>query len=416
MNQTMPNEQGRIDGQPGDLQDGRIGTNPYYAQHQAAGAPDLDAGTPLLRSNDVQRLNRKALVFLAGIVALLVVAAIWMFRSATAGSDDTRKRVAEQEVSIPELPKGAEPVAPPLPEATELPPLPVADAAAAPVPVQPLPAPMPTSPDAAGPHGPSLMERRMANGAGDVAPSPGTVAVAGMMPPDQYAQAMLNLAAQGNGGAQGQQPARPARTVPTSAQPLSNPDTLLLRGTYIRCVMETHIVTDVPGFTSCVVTEPVYSVNGRRLLLPKGSKISGTYESDSVTGPRVAVVWDRIVTPDGIDVNMASPGVDNLGGAGHPGDYNAHWASRISSALFISLLSDAFKYAGAKHGPTSTTVTNSGNEIIQPYESNTARTMERMANEAVNRAMSRPPTVTINQGTIVNVYVAKDVDFSSVLR
>ena len=204
--------------------------------------------------------------------------------------------------------------------------------------------------------------------------------------------------------------------MPTSAQPLSNPDTLLLRGTYIRCVMETHIVTDVPGFTSCVVTEPVYSVNGRRLLLPKGSKISGTYESDSVTGPRVAVVWDRIVTPDGIDVNMASPGVDNLGGAGHPGDYNAHWASRISSALFISLLSDAFKYAGAKHGPTSTTVTNSGNEIIQPYESNTARTMERMANEAVNRAMSRPPTVTINQGTIVNVYVAKDVDFSSVLR
>jgi type IV secretion system protein VirB10 len=30
--------------------------------------------------------------------------------------------------------------------------------------------------------------------------------------------------------------------------------------------------------------------------------------------------------------------------------------------------------------------------------------------------MNRPATVTINQGTVVNVYVAKDVDFSSVLR
>ena len=418
MNQNMPNEHGRADGPAGEFQDSRVGANPYYAQQQAgADALDLDANAPMLRSSDVQRLNRKALVFLAGIVALLVMAAIWMFRSATAGSD-AKPRVSEQEVSIPELPKGSESDAPPLPEAAELPPLPMADAAAAaPVPVQPLPPPMPApyADGSGGPHEPSLMERRMANMAGGEAmSSAGATGVGGMMPPDQYAQSMLNLVAQGNG--QGQQAAKPIRAVPTSAQPLSNPDTLLVRGTYIRCVMETHIVTDVPGFTSCVVTEPVYSVNGRRLLLPKGSKVSGTYESDNVTGPRVAVVWDRIITPTGIDVNMASPGVDNLGGAGHPGDYNAHWASRIGSALFISLISDAFKYAGAKHGPTSTTVTNSGNEIIQPYESNTARTMERMANEAVSRAMSRPPTVTINQGTIVNIYVAKDVDFSSVLR
>ncbi|MGK2911363.1 MAG: TrbI/VirB10 family protein, partial [Sphingobium sp.] len=50
-----------------------------------------------------------------------------------------------------------------------------------------------------------------------------------------------------------------------------------------------------------------------------------------------------------------------------------------------------------------------------PYESATARTMERLANRALEQAMSRPPTVTINQGTVLNVYVAKDVDFSAVL-
>lgn len=415
MNQNMPNEHGRIDDAAGELQDGRMGANPYYAQQQAIpGAPDLDANAPLLRSSDVQRLNRKALVFLAGIVALLIVAAIWMFKSATAGSGDGKSRVAEQEVSIPELPKGSEQERPQLTEGSDLPPLPIADAAAA-VPVQAMPPPMPaTYSDSAVemPHEPSLMERRMANMGGGEGQSAGAASVGGMLPPDQYAQAMLSLSAQGNG----QQPTKPTRVMATSAQPLSNPDMLLVRGTYIRCVMETRIVTDIPGFTSCVVTEPVYSINGRRLLLPKGSKISGTYETDNINGPRVAVVWDRITTPTGIDVNMASPGVDNLGGAGHPGDYNAHWASRISSALFISLISDAFKYAGAKHGPTSTTVTNSGNEVVQPYESNTARTMERMANQVVDRAMNRPPTVTINQGSIVNIYVAKDVDFSSVLR
>ena len=39
--------------------------------------------------------------------------------------------------------------------------------------------------------------------------------------------------------------------------------------------------------------------------------------------------------------------------------------------------------------------------------------MERLANDAV--AQRRPPTVTINQGEIINVYVARDVDFSEVL-
>ena len=254
----------------------------------------------------------------------------------------------------------------------------------------------------------------MANMAGTEAQSaPAGGGVPGMMPPEAYAQTMLDLATQGSG----QQPAeKPARAMPASAQPLADPDTLLLRGTYIRCVMETRIITDVAGFTSCVVTEPVYSVNGRRLLLQKGSKISGTYANDSINGPRVAVVWDRITTPGGVDINMASPGVDNLGGAGHPGDYNAHWASRVSSALLISLVSDVFKYAGAKHGPESTTIANSGNEVIEPYESNTARAMERLAYQAVDRSMNRPATVTINQGAVVNIYVAKDVDFSSVLR
>jgi type IV secretion system protein VirB10 len=51
-----------------------------------------------------------------------------------------------------------------------------------------------------------------------------------------------------------------------------------------------------------------------------------------------------------------------------------------------------------------------------PFESNTARTMERLANQALDRSINRPATVTINQGTVVNIYVARDVDFSAVLK
>lgn len=200
----------------------------------------------------------------------------------------------------------------------------------------------------------------------------------------------------------------------SSAKFIRNADVLLVRGTYLRCVLETRIISDIDGFTSCILTEPVYSINGRSLLLPKGSKIYGSY-TGGPTGKRQAVVWDRLTTPTGIDVEMSSPGVDQLGGAGLPGQYDAHWAARVSSALLISLLADAFKYAAAENGPDTTTVGAGGYVVQNPYESVTARTMERVAGEAAQEAMRRPPTVTINQGSIINVYVAKDVDFSGVI-
>ncbi|QQQ03483.1 TrbI/VirB10 family protein [Lysobacter enzymogenes] len=409
MSQNMPpNQPGQPDN--GNPQDGGsygyAGANPYYGQQQGgeAAAPNLDANAPLLKSTDVQRLNRKALLFLGGIVLLLLVVAFFLLKSAT-GSDDKPKKVDEEVISVPDAPVTTQ--QPPAP----LPPLPQE-----PVPVEPIPV-APQQPQqqqrAEGEadmrdRGPSLVERRMA---GDGGSNNGNTSSDGMTAADQqYLQALTQ---QQNGG---QAPARAEREMPTSAQPLYNPDTLLLRGTYIRCVMETRIITDVPGFTSCVVTEPIYSVNGRRLLLPKGSKVSGRYQNNNGDIKRVAVVWDRITTPTGLDVNMASPGVDNLGGAGIPGQYDAHWGSRIASALLISLISDAFKYAGAKNGPESTTATPGGTVITQPYESNTAKAMERLANQALDKSVNRPATITINQGSVVNIYVAKDVDFSSVLR
>lgn len=419
MNQNLPpNSSGRPydDGDPDpqpnrDTDASAQAGNPYYASQQGAAPPNLDANAPQLRSNDLQRLNRKALLFLAGIVLLLIVAAVWMFKSATSGKDEVAKP-REEKVVIPELPGNTEP--PPMAE--QVAPIEVEQYAANPN-VPPLPAePAPPYPQSTsysdapqGPREPTLMERRMLNGAANN--GEGTQANGQQRLQDPYMQAMLATMPghQANGGAQ-----QNGQSEATSAQYVNRPDALLVRGTYIRCVLETRIVTDIPGFTSCVVTEAVYSINGRSLLLPKGSKISGKYNNSGATGERVAVIWDRITTPNGIDVNMASPGVDNLGGAGHPGDYNAHWGSRIASALLISLISDAFSYAAAENGPRTTTISN-GNVLETPFESTTARTMERLANQALDKSINRPPTVTINQGTVVNVYVSKDVDFTGVL-
>lgn len=384
-------------------------SNPYYGNVQGDATPDLDAGAPQLRSAEEQRLNRKALLFLGGILVLVLAMGFLLLRKSRDDVEVPQRVNETARVSTPELPSVAP--APPPPTPVEpipmLPPLPQQRRA------EEAPVFVPPASEREMDRGPSLLERRIGSGGGvgvgDAQANAG--GANGAM--TEYQRAMVAAIQAQNGGGQPVSTRRgPDVEDISSAGFIHSPDALLVRGTYLRCILETRIVTDFAGYTSCLLTEPVYSINGRTLLLPKGSKIYGSYGGGPV-GNRVEVIWDRITTPNGIDVAMSSPGVDGLGGAGMPGQYSAHWGSRIASALMISLIADAFKYAAAEHGPESTTVTGSGLAIQSPYESATARTMERLAGEALSQR--RPPTVTINQGTLINVYVAKDVDFTGVL-
>lgn len=356
---------------------------------------DLDADAPRLSAHDAKRFNRLAWALAIGVAVVVMVGGGFLIYRKTDASATEKAKPREENVVVPDTPENPAADAPSAPPIALYPPPAASRKDAAPT--------TESVPDEARARArePTLMERRM-----------GSVETGSAQPSESnpYAQALLGRMQNGNTGeaAKGD-----SKIETTRAQFIANPDALLVRGTYLRCVLETRIVTDIKGFTSCIVTEPVYSLNGRKLLIPKGSKISGAYDADA-NGPRISVIWDRIITPNGVDVTMSSPGVDNLGGAGHPGDYNAHWGSRISSALMISLISDAFKYAGAKNGPPSTTVTN-GIVTQEPFESNTARTMERLANQALDRSISRPATVTINQGVVINIYVAQDIDFSGVV-
>ncbi len=378
------NEHGNGPAQGGaDVHGDALAGNPYANQYQERSAePDLDANAPLLRSNELRRMNRRALLLLAALVLLLLFVAYWLVTSAGGPRQQPKQR--EEKVTVAEAPATVLPAPPRAPAPQPARPIPLLPPAPAP--------PAPAKPPLATSSESTLLQRRiMASNGGS-----GPESAAPTAPP------------QNGSGLPGS-----ADSERTSAQPLSNPDTLMQRGTYIRCILETRVISDLPGYATCLVTEPVYSFNGHTLLLPKGSKVLGSYRGDQ-NQRRIGVIWDRIVTPTGIDVNMKSPGIDNLGGAGLPGHYDAHWGSRIGAALLISMLSDAFKYEAAEHGPTTTTY-SSGVVTQEPFQSNTAQTVQNLANQAVREAANRRPTITINQGTVIYIYVSKDVDFGGVV-
>lgn len=373
---------------PGGLRDERepLASNPYANRSQRAVEPDLDANAPQLRASELRRMNRRALLLLGATVLLLLFVAYWIVAGAGRAKQPPKPR--DEKVTVAEAPNTLRvPQLPPQPEPAPARPIPL-------LPQSP-PPPLPIAAISQAPvsRGPTLLQRRIAASNGE-----GEGAATHSQPAVQRGNSWLPSG---------------ERSGAISAQSVPHAHTLMQRGTYIRCVLETRIVSDVPGFTTCLVTEPVYSFNGHTLLLPKGSKLLGAYGSKPHFN-RMEVIWDRIITPTGIDVDMKSPGIDNLGGAGLPGHYDAHWAQRISAALLISMLGDAFKYEAAEHGPRNTTV-GSGFVTQTPFESNTGQTVQRLADAAVREAANRPPTVTINQGTIIYVYVAKDVNFSGVV-
>lgn len=392
--------------------------------------PDLDQNLPSLSGSTSQKLNKKGLFFLSVVAVLGFSMAAVAYKKIFPKSDGTEQVVKEEQIIVPNRPVGPPRVDPPLEVLPpELPVLsdPTASMPMVDIPVEPIQAQnnLPNIPGVAqltgqGGEKPLTLAERRALQSGSVYGSGGNAGGMG------GAAATLPAAAGGGGlfGGAGDGAAAAATPVAATnaARRIRNPDTLLLRGSYIRCALETRLVSDVAGYTSCIVTDPIYSMNGRKLLIERGSRVSGVYNDGDVGNgvyDRAAVLWNRVVTPSGRDIQLDSPGIDRLGGAGHPGQYDAHWGQRLAASILVSLVADAINWGMVEHGPTVTrTVVNSDGTVTsseESFDSKTVDNMSKMAEQVLSKTMNRKATVTINQGTILNIYVARDVDFASVL-
>jgi len=64
-------------------------------------------------------------------------------------------------------------------------------------------------------------------------------------------------------------------------------------------------------------------------------------------------------------------------------------------------------------GDSLSNKTSKGDNNNITYE-NTNEAAQQMATEALKNSINIPPTGIVNQGSIINVFVARDVDFSNV--
>lgn len=201
---------------------------------------------------------------------------------------------------------------------------------------------------------------------------------------------------------------QPSATPRAIAGVIGNRSLTLPKGTAFTCALKTRIVSAASGFVSCQVQRNVYSEDGRVLLIERGSHMDGEYRIASVRPGtvRIPVLWTRIRTPNAVTVDIESPGTGPLGESGVDGYVDNRWVERIGAAMLLSLIDDSVKLIAQNQSNDS-----QGSTVVFPSTtSNTSKLAEKVLDSTINI----PPLIYQNQGGIVGIYVARDVDFSSV--
>jgi type IV secretion system protein VirB10 len=177
----------------------------------------------------------------------------------------------------------------------------------------------------------------------------------------------------------------------------------LPKGAFIDCTLETAIDSSLPGMTTCVTATDTFGVDGKVVLLERGTKLVGETRGQVQQGnSRLFVLWTQARTPAGVIVPLDSPGADELGRAGLSGTVERHFWQRFGAALLITTI-DAGTQAAVQSSNRGT-----GTVVYNPS------TTQDITTEVLKSTLSIGPTVRKDNGDRVQVLVARDIDFTSV--
>lgn len=194
---------------------------------------------------------------------------------------------------------------------------------------------------------------------------------------------------------------------------------LILQGKIIHAVLETAIDSTFPGPLRGLVTRDVYAESGKDILIQKGSRLIGNYNADVVRGQaRIFIIWNRMIRPDGVDIDLSSPAVDRLGRTGLEGFVDNRYFEIFSGAALTSVFTIGLAAAGQElTGAGDTTTTQNAQGTTQTGDptaaaiSEAVQTMGTTAERVLGGLIDMRPLITVDQGTPVNIFVNKDLEF-----
>jgi type IV secretion system protein VirB10 len=233
---------------------------------------------------------------------------------------------------------------------------------------QPLPPPAPVPPRTAqGSTGPALVIDTTAPAAAQVTPNGAAGAVAAQ--------------AQWGGRAR--------------ASTLANRSNTVAQGAMIPAVLETAFNSTSAGLARAIVSRDVRGFDGKKVLIPRGSRLIGEYGKEVAAGQNRAVItWTRLVRPDGVTIALDSPATDTLGRGGVRASVDTHFWTRLGDALLGSAANIGSGFA--TRAATGSVIVSMPGSVAQPPPVRSERIT---------------PTLNVRAGTSISIFVARDLEF-----
>ncbi|MEK7992949.1 MAG: TrbI/VirB10 family protein [Planctomycetota bacterium] len=230
---------------------------------------------------------------------------------------------------------------------------------------------------------------------------------------DDIADAVVRATARGNAAG----PATPRQASAAAPPATANPRRelsdvppqrtyVVAEGTVIDTVLTNRLDGGAASPVNCLVTNAVYSLDSRRVLIPSGSRILGsTRQAEGWGETRLAVGFHRLVLPDGTSVALDQfRGLNQFGDSGLKDRANQHYWSTFGAAAAVGLvggLSQILGSAALGSGDGDRTVIIAGGS---------ADATSQAAAQSLSKFLNRMPTITIREGHRVKVYVTNDLE------
>jgi type IV secretion system protein TrbI len=176
----------------------------------------------------------------------------------------------------------------------------------------------------------------------------------------------------------------------------------LLEGTILETVLTNRLNGSLTGPVNTMLTTDAYSHDRQHLLIPQGSRILGEVKPVTNFGQqRLAVVFHRIIMPDGYSVSLDQfQGLNQIGETGLRDQVNHHYLQIFGVSIAIGAV------AGLSQANTQYGFSESASDV---YRQGFASSLSQSALRILDRFLNILPTFTIREGHRIKIYLASDL-------
>lgn len=177
----------------------------------------------------------------------------------------------------------------------------------------------------------------------------------------------------------------------------------LFEGSLIESVLQNRLNGSFTGPVDVLVTSPVYSHDAQHVLIPQGSRVVGEAQRVNAQGQqRLAVVFHRMIMPDGYSVNLDQfKGLNQIGETGLKDKIDHHYLQIFSTSIALGLVS-GFSLVG-----TGGAYTAGG---FSQYRQGVSSSIGTSSTRVLDQGLNILPTITIREGHRVRIMLRQDLE------